>query len=53
MSGPDGVEREWGDEWDAVADVVVVGSGVAGRSAAIAASTAASRPAEVGSPGAG
>ena len=34
------VEESWGDEWDRVADVVVVGSGVAGFAAAIAAADA-------------
>ena len=34
----------WGDEWDSVADVIVVGSGVAGMTAAVA---AASRGASV------
>jgi 3-oxosteroid 1-dehydrogenase len=37
-------EAPWGDEWDRVADVVVVGSGVAGGAAAVA---AASRGASV------
>jgi len=37
-------DASWGDEWDRVADVVVVGSGVAGGAAAVA---AASRGASV------
>jgi succinate dehydrogenase/fumarate reductase flavoprotein subunit len=34
------VDDSWGDEWDRVADVVVVGTGVAGLAAAIAAADA-------------
>ena len=41
MTGPG---EGWGDEWDTVADVVVVGTGVAGMAAAVA---AASRGASV------
>ena len=41
---PTGRPREWGDEWDAVADVIVVGSGAAGGAAA---AIAAARGADV------